>query len=573
MAGTDQLQRIAELTKRLAPLGEKQRGMPIQADDWNALVDALRGVLAVDRAQETATRSALKTGFAAAEHEHLGGVAVPWLDAVLQDRMGQGEGPVTLRLSLSDALKRVAALGSDVARLSATVEAQRQEGDRAAVDNLARGRTLAEFEGRFAGLEDLRTSVVRIGSQVDGLGGAIATVLELRGQLTDPFGLPIDVAGLQDSVANLQTLEERLTGVDGSPLRVRDLEVRIQELADAVGAGAGGGLDDRIAGVVASAEGRLAARLDGRMGAVEETSDARGRELEGRIDEAMAHSQELRAAMDASIADRATALQQDLVGAVDERVAAAREGLASELAASTSELVEGQLAGVPALIQAGVAEARAQTEAALTESLTAAVDARIAEARTALEQRLVTVEATVDGIVGSVVESRLADALPGLESRLDERMGGALDRFRDELGGIVEERVKTRVAEVMADVNATISTEIDRRAQELDARMTAAIDARFAVLQPRIAEEVSVQLQAADIDGRISGSQDHLREEFSAEIGGAVAQVQAQTQERLAGAVRAFDARVGDMSEEFRSGLAKQASELEALRLRVPPPG
>lgn len=562
MAGTDQLLRIAELTARLEPLGDKRRGMPIEADDWNALVDALLGVLGVDRAQETATRAALQTGFAPLGHEHLGAVAVPWLDPNLQDRVAQGEGPIGLRLAVADAVRRVDALTAEVARLAAIVEAGRREADRAAVADLERGRKLTELEGRFAGLEDLRTSVGRLATQVDGLGGTIATVLEFRGQLTDPSGEPIDVASLRDTVASLEALEERLTGVDGEPIRARDLEIRIQELADAVGAGAGGGLDDRIAGVVGAAEERLASRLDERTAAIEEAEDARVQALEVRIDERMeSSSEQLRSEMDAAIGDRVATLRGELTEVVDARVAAARDGLATELAANATDLIESRLAGVPALIQADIASARIESEAALTESLTAAIDARIGEARAALEQRMSTVEATVAGLddmVGAVVDTRVAEALPGLESRLDERMTGALDLFRDELGGIIDDRLLTGVADAMADVDGRISSEMGRQIEQLEARTSAAIDARFAELQPLIADEVGAQLQAADIDGRISSSADRLRQEFDAQLGGALAEIQAETQDRLAGAIRTFDARIGD---------------LEALRLEIPPRG
>ena len=45
MPGTTQLTAISEMVDRIRRLAGKQRGMPIQADDWNALVDVLCGVL------------------------------------------------------------------------------------------------------------------------------------------------------------------------------------------------------------------------------------------------------------------------------------------------------------------------------------------------------------------------------------------------------------------------------------------------------------------------------------------------------------------------------------------------
>ena len=52
MPATNQLSKIVDLVDRVSKLDGKQRGMRIEADDWNALVGVLQGMLEVDRAQE-----------------------------------------------------------------------------------------------------------------------------------------------------------------------------------------------------------------------------------------------------------------------------------------------------------------------------------------------------------------------------------------------------------------------------------------------------------------------------------------------------------------------------------------
>ena len=47
----DLFERIDGLNDRLTPLAGKQRGMRIEAEEWNTLIDVLRGLLAIDRAQ------------------------------------------------------------------------------------------------------------------------------------------------------------------------------------------------------------------------------------------------------------------------------------------------------------------------------------------------------------------------------------------------------------------------------------------------------------------------------------------------------------------------------------------
>ena len=88
MTVTNQLERIAGLVERLGPIAKKQRGMRIEAEQWNALVDVLLGVLQVDRAQEESTQVSLEQRFATKVHEHLGRIGITWLDTDLQTRLG-----------------------------------------------------------------------------------------------------------------------------------------------------------------------------------------------------------------------------------------------------------------------------------------------------------------------------------------------------------------------------------------------------------------------------------------------------------------------------------------------------
>src|SRR5829696_3543031 len=95
MAATSQLPKIADLIGRIGGLSAKQRGMRIEAEDWNTLVDVLRKVLEIDRAQEESAQSSLEQRFAPRDHEHLGQTSVAWLDPSLQTTIGKGVGTST----------------------------------------------------------------------------------------------------------------------------------------------------------------------------------------------------------------------------------------------------------------------------------------------------------------------------------------------------------------------------------------------------------------------------------------------------------------------------------------------
>src|SRR5262245_39926457 len=148
MASTAQLAKIVELVQRVGPLAPKQRGMPIEAEDWNALVDVLRGILSIDRVQEETTQASLDLRFAAKEHEHLGEVTVAWLDPELQARIGQGGASALGQTVAAEIDQKITSLSAEVARLTAAVAELRTAGDRASVAEIDRAKMLREFETR-----------------------------------------------------------------------------------------------------------------------------------------------------------------------------------------------------------------------------------------------------------------------------------------------------------------------------------------------------------------------------------------------------------------------------------------
>src|SRR6185295_4701677 len=114
---TTQLDRIATLVDKLTPVAQKQRGMRIEADDWNTLVDVALGILQLDRLQEQRTGNLLEERFAAKDHTHLGEVSIAWLDADLQSRLGGASATVSARQALADMDQKVRALSAEVSRL------------------------------------------------------------------------------------------------------------------------------------------------------------------------------------------------------------------------------------------------------------------------------------------------------------------------------------------------------------------------------------------------------------------------------------------------------------------------
>jgi hypothetical protein len=538
-----QVERIAALAERLAPLAGKARGMPIEADDWNAVVEVLRGVLEIDRAQLDTQQAALAEGFAARGHEHLGQVTTTWLEPALQVALAAATASTPVQLLVAQLDRKLESLSGAVARLTELVDRQQGVVDRFAVSDLDRARAIREFDRRFAGLEDLRTLVTSVSSEVSGLRTGVTAVLDLRRSLTDATGAPIDVAGLRQEVRDLQSVREALRDANGTPLRLRDFDLRLRDVEDAAGVGAG--LDARIAAVSAPLEERLRSDAVDRIRVLRQELDAAGQER------AVTLRAELTGVMDARLtaADQATttrilAAEARLRADTTARIGTATEALRREQTALTRTLVGEQLAGVPDQVRAGVAAARADLQAALrtelTAQLTAVVDARTGAVERQLIQRLGTVET----------------ALRAEQRQLEDRMQGALTTLggalRDETRLAIEERVVTLQRTLEADVATRVSAEVtaatgaletrvrgvvDQRLGDLDARAGRAALEATRTLPDRISAEVRLQITELDVPGRLAASSTALGEQFRAELSASLGQEQSRSTAALSAAM------------------------------------
>lgn len=457
----NQLERIAKIVERLGPLGSKTRGMPIEADDWNALVASVEKILEVDRAQEGTLQASLADNYARKVHDHLGQVAVAWLDAELQATMAEGSGGVSSRTAVATLGKRVENLATELARLTSLVEQQQATTDRNTADRVDQGNKIRQFVGRLERVDELGGQVSSLNGELRGLKTNVSTVLELRSQLTDPQGQPIDVAKLRDDVGRLRTLERRMTGADGSPLRLRDLELKLAELSDVVGAGGGGGLEARLATLSGEIQARLEARVDERTAAAETG-------LRGQLDANRAETlsvlerevAEVRSGVTATVDGRATGLQAELLATMNETVTALGERVRAQITTETTRLVDSRLQGVPAQVQAGVVSARNELRAALAAELT--------------------------GVINAQVENRVQQVTSGLASRLSA--------FEAAVG-----RVDQRVSEVANSVG------------NLDGRISAVVDRS-------LARAVAAQVEALNIPGQVEQRTSALKAELAGQV-------------------------------------------------------
>ena len=561
MATTLQLERIATLVDKLNPVANKQRGMRIEAGEWNVLIDVLRGILQVDRTQEDSTQSSLAQSFAAIDHVHLGQIDITWLDADLQAQLGgqQSQGSVLTRTALGEATQKITSLGTEVARLSTLAETHQLLLDRASVDAADRSKVLSQFDARFAGVENLRTLVGAVSNDVNGLRGNLDTVLQLRTSLSDANGNPIDVAQLKTQIGDLQTLRDNLKGVDGNLLRMRDIEVRLNEIGDAAGVGGAGGLDQRIATATGQLKEQLNALQDERDGALQQALTDGITSSEGRL------RNELNATVDA----RAQTLEQNLntrIGdsetrtnaSMDARIAKSAESVGKTANDNAVTLIDKRLAGVPEQVRATTAEMitalRTDLSTQISANVNAALDTRFKGLQTQVDTRLVSIEGRVADFekrIPSLVASGIDTLRADLANQISEQVKINTEALRGDLQNVISEQIKGNLAEVQTQLDTHISDSVNARLAGLDEIVAKSVATATRDLPQKIGAEVKTQIDALKLGDQIKSANAELTAQLRKEQALALSDQQATTSAAINSSVTLLRGEIGATRTEL----------------------
>jgi hypothetical protein len=505
MATGTQLERIAGLSDRVTPLRGKQRGMRIEADDWNSLVDAFLGILEVERVQEGGGESILDQRFAGRNHAHLGEVDADWLDTDLQTRLSGGVGSISTRAGLADLQKRIDAVAAEVARLTALTEGQQKLLDRSTVDNLTRERKLNTFDERFATVEGLRAPLTALQRQADTLGQNVDKVLELRKTLEDPAGNPIDVGKLSVQIKELGNLRALLTGVDGSLLRARDLEIKIQQLEDAVGLGAGHGLDERLNTITAASEERLAARTDERIASetveLKAEQDASLAAVQNQLAKQFADQS---AALAASTTQQVAAAETRLAGSQKTALDAAAADIRASVVAGATQAVDNRIATLASNMDVKLAAAQQDIQRAVqdavTQNSTVLINSRTTEISSALSKQAAAIETRVAALEQSVpqlVTNQMASARDALTRQMTDQVAQQVLTARQDIQAAMLGQVTAAVQSSVGNLDARITASVQSSLSGLDQMVTAAVSKATAGLPTLIADQVKTQMATA----------------------------------------------------------------------------
>jgi BMFP domain-containing protein YqiC len=526
---------FAEVAAQLEPLGGKARGMRLPADDWNRLVAVLVDALVkVGRVQD-AVGASLRGQFAPIEHAHPGEVTALWLEPELRNQLATGGETLPTRQALAAMQQTVAQLRAENARLAERLEAlERKAGPRRpSIDDA--------FLKRLMVVEEQSITMDAIIKTQNGFKKDVKNLVDLRSQLTDAAGAPIDLSALSRQVTDLDRLRGRMEGVDGKPLALKDLQVQVLEIANRP---AGGPALD--AGFASFQEELIKVRQDSETRAAslrEELTRAHGEAvsaLGARLDQVATESKSGIEAANELVRGAEARLAK---GFTDE-IGLTRTTLAATLRQQAGEVANERLADVDARVDERVGTRATELRSALTKELGASLDDRFKEhvsgTTDLFDSRFVALQTKVDSAAQSIPKE-LSKQIRAVETNLNTRIDNQVEVKATALSQSLNQEVDKKLAAGMDAGLLQIRTAADRtvssRLADLDVRIAESVTSATRTLPDQIAETVEVRLQRANIPGQIEAASRQLGTDLRNEIKTSEAKVQSASNTALTNAL------------------------------------
>lgn len=494
----------ATLSERLLPLRGKRRGDPIQADDWNTVVQACLSLLEMVQNEAETARARLEASYARREHEHIGEVSLSWLDPEMQQRIGSAVDAAG-RGAVAALEKRVEALDAQVKALQASNAALESRLDRLAASDVDRTLSIRNLGERVKAFGDFDGRLATLSTSVATLSPKIDDVFKLREALTDEQGNTIKLLDLRTDVKKLERLGTQLTGIDGTPVRITDIQQQIRDLRDA--AGIGQGLEPRLAVLSSDLETRLNAKFEGNVRDLRTTLVT---DQETRITNSVAVKvSEAAAAQNTTINTRLGAIEQSVTQAVSTSVL----GTVKADLETRGKAIDDKLATVGTLVNAAVLSARPEIEKSVRDTVTpsvlqevrtaaAAADTRVNDKIRAIETTVTTLRTRLPGDIDAAVRDLTGTATTEILGAVDTRVNDA----RTSILAVVPDAAKSAASAVIGDLDARIGTAVSATVGDLDARVSTAVGTATSNL-PALAEQAAkTEVEKLDVPALVSRS-------------------------------------------------------------------
>jgi hypothetical protein len=208
------------------------------------------------------------------------------------------------------------------------------------------------------------------------------------------------------------------------------------------------------------------------------------------------------------------------VAALAARQTAAFNAQLSTLASTTTGAIAAQgdeferrMAGVPeiarALAEAAAAASAERVTADLDARFTAAIAQQVAGAESRLTTRLLSLESalgTVQQMVPALVGDAVREASAAVSVEIGDRTTAQIAAVERQLQLVMAGQVRSAVDESLTGLDARIATAVGAGIEGLQSRVDDSITAATKDIEGQVATEVSRQMTAADVDGRIAAA-------------------------------------------------------------------
>lgn len=526
MSDTNQLERIKALADRLTPLADKQRGMRIEAEQWNTMVEVLRGILDIDRTQENVVTNVIREECAPKDHEHVGQAGLDWLDAETRERL-TGAGGALSRSALDDVNKRIEALAQEVRRLAQAVEEQQKALDRFGVNQIDWRKELFQVRDRFQGFEDVRVSVANLDKQVSGISRNVDEVLKLRGSLTDGQGKPLDFVKMQGQLDEVKTLRAALARDDGTLIRPKELETQVKGLNDLVGIlgnKSGGGvvtapavaedLDKRLTAISTDLETRIGTRFDAKVREIQKGLQDEHTVVVSNLQTQFVNSfKEAKTGLEETAKGRLDETEKRLGTRFDDQLRVTADRLGKDVSAASAKTIEEKLGAlVPTQVSQEVGRRRDELETTLRSTLTAqvngAVETQVGKVGGELGKRVATVEAlatTLKTELPQRVRDQVATEKAGLLSEVNANVDDKLAKTSQFLTtSLIPAKVSEAVKTTVGDLDTRIGATVQQKVADLDSRIDLVVSKRTQNLSSDVSREVETRLTALNLAAQLN---------------------------------------------------------------------
>lgn len=526
MSDTNQLERIKGLADRLTPLADKTRGMRIEAEQWNTLVEVLRGILDIDRTQENVVTNVIREECAPKDHQHLGQVGMDWLDTETRARLTGGGGAVS-RPSLDDVHKKIEGLTQEVRRLAQAVEEQQKALDRLAVNHIDWRKELFEVRNRFQGFEDVRVSVANLTKQVGDVSKTTGEVLQLRSRLTDEQGKPIDFVKMRGQLDEVKTLRAALVRDDGTLIRPKEIETQVKGLNDLVSViGKKGGataavapddLDKRLTTISTDLETRIGTRFDTRLRDIQKGLEDEHATVVSNLQTQFVNGfREAKTGLEETAKGRLDEAEKRLGTRFDDQLRVTADRLSKDVSAASARTIEDKLVTlVPTHVNQEVGRRRDELETTLRGALTAhvngVVETQVGKVGGELGKRVTTVETLATTLktelpqrVRDQVATEKVSLLSEVNANVDEKLAKTSQFLTTSL---IPARVSEVVKTTVGDLDTRIGATLEQKVADLDSRIDDVVSKRTRNLSSDVSREVETRLTALNLTAQLNAVQ------------------------------------------------------------------